>query len=237
MISGLLWRLRFNARQKELRNALSLDDIFDVDATGRMIRRAVWGAWTKHKRSQMIMTERKMKLYDVTAFYDTVETDVLAKCTGVDVFVAESVRSCYRQLHPGSKIEVTPSEGIKPVEPEPLKIYSLLMAWDVNDILEQGCFGTVLWARGTEHAIELARAEMVAHRWDDADEAIDDDGSDYHDLDITEGANIWAAPQMLSALLTIQDDMQGDNMISPNVVEQMDDAIKAAMPGINHEHA
>lgn len=172
------------------------------------------------------------QLYDVTAFYGTVEPDVLAKCTNVDVFLAEKIRSSYRYHYPDASVEVTLSAVV--VKPKPLKIYSLLMAWNEANILDEGCYGTAVWAHSTEDAISRARAEMVAHRYDSAEEAeeAEDDGSGYDDLDITEGANIWAAPQMLEALKAAKDVLWSYDECALRLASNVIDvAIKAATPG------
>jgi hypothetical protein len=78
--------------------------------------------------------------------------------------------------------------------------YSLLMAWGQND---EGDYSTCVKAESQEEAITLARHEMHAVMWDGDDEYDDDldgDVPEYEVIDIYEGANIWAADEMLAAL-------------------------------------
>ena len=172
------------------------------------------------------------KLYDVTAFSNDLEHTILAVCTGVDEIMTKVIEAEYARNFPGAEVVIIPSAGVQPaVEPKPLKIYSLLMAWNADNILDEGCYGTTVWAHSTEEAIDLARKEMVLYRYDSADHVSEDDGSGYDDLDITEGANIWAAPQMLEALKAAKDVLWSYDECALRLASNVIDvAIEAATP-------
>lgn len=72
--------------------------------------------------------------------------------------------------------------------------YSLLMEWGSND---EGTYGAVVKADNLDEAIRLARQEMHDV---DLGNSILDEPAEYECVDSVEGANIWAAPQMLAAM-------------------------------------
>jgi hypothetical protein len=78
--------------------------------------------------------------------------------------------------------------------------YSLLMAWGQKD---EGAYSACVKADSPDEAIALAREDMHTVMWDGDDEYDDDldgDVPEYEVIDIYEGANIWAADEMLTAL-------------------------------------
>ena len=177
------------------------------------------------------------KLYDVTAFSDDVEQKVLAVCSGVDKIMTAVIEAEYARNFPSAKIKITSSEGAQPVEQKPLKIYSLLMAWSMSDLAIQGTYSIVLWARDTGHAIDQARWAMLYENRgadfdeNEFDEHDDDKPEEYMNLDIVEGANIWAAPQMLDALKMAKNAMWSNSNHNISVAnDAIDAAIDAATP-------
>lgn len=90
------------------------------------------------------------------------------------------------------------------------KIYSIVINWDDNDILEQGTFGWAGTALDDGDAELKARAEMFESRCEGMtekeylDEQEDWEGR-LHEyggsvVETYTGANIWAAPVLLEAL-------------------------------------
>lgn len=91
------------------------------------------------------------------------------------------------------------------------KTFSILLAWDINDLREQGTYSAVVHAETQNEAERLAQFEMAEH----------DDGStnpdDFEVIDVFEGANIWAADDLLKALKALVDPhYDEDNIIKLN---------------------
>jgi|2_EtaG_2_1085320.scaffolds.fasta_scaffold17516_4 hypothetical protein len=105
-----------------------------------------------------------------------------------------------------------------------MKLYSLLLAWDINDVAEQGCYGTCVQAENYSNAVHLARVEMdIEYREDVPEDEIVEAPTDYVVIDCHEGANIWAAPQMLEALRTIAE------RASDPAADENEDAIQVTL--------
>ena len=79
--------------------------------------------------------------------------------------------------------------------------FSVLLAWDMNDVSEQGCYGWSGFAESGEDAIQRARTAMHMSGLEPGDTFDPDDVEDYYVIELYEGANLWAAREMYDALV------------------------------------
>jgi hypothetical protein len=74
-------------------------------------------------------------------------------------------------------------------------LYSILLKWGEND---EGYYGICVEAENEDDATKQAQEAMNdAQEYDDSD---DHEVLEYEVIEIHKGANIWAAPEMLTAL-------------------------------------
>jgi hypothetical protein len=91
------------------------------------------------------------------------------------------------------------------------KIYSVLLAWNMNN-MEEGTYGVTVDAKDYEMAVTAAQEAMFNTHCDEQALSEEDEAEeraegipDYQVLDLHEGANIWAAPAMLGTLRKMQE--------------------------------
>lgn len=90
-------------------------------------------------------------------------------------------------------------------------LYSVLLAWDMNDLGEQGTYSTTVATDDRNLVEALAQEQMFLAHCEDmsfTEEEVAQERAggepDYYVIDVVEGANIWAAPELLATLRKVQ---------------------------------